>query len=312
MPGATVPYTQRFFALLELLKRESDADHRFQQTALAEALEEKNHMPVDRRSVKKALDEMQKAGYPVIYDKGWYYDHEFSPTELRYLGYSVRCNNTLPPEQQELLLDKIAQLGSKWYNRPDNASILRTSNEHFLDNLAVLNAAIDEGIQVEFSYGDYDVDFRLHERLNRAGNKKLYVVNPYQIATVNGRYYLIANVNKYDGLSHYRIDRIIDAKKIKKKIKPLSMVTGQASTLNLPQYMAEHPYMYSGEPHYYRIRTKRSGINDVLDWFGKNVRFENVDDKESDVIVKSDSASLEFWLKRYEKQAHFIQEEGTQ
>lgn len=308
MPGVTIPYTQRFFVLLELLKTESDINHRFQQTTLAEILSNKYQMPIDRRSVKKALDEMRKVGYPVVYNKGWYYNHEFTDAELNFLCYSIRCNDALPPDQQEQLLSKLSNLSSRWYTPPNNANNLKTSNVHFLDTLSVISSAIDEGLQLEFIYGNYDTDFQLHPRLNRAGNIKQYVINPYEIATVNGRYYLIANINKYNSLSHYRIDRIIDIKIRRKKSKPLSFVEGHEILLDLPKYISQHSYMYSGEPHEYHIRTKRSGINDVLDWFGTDVSFDKIKENEVDVKVKSDSSSMEFWLKRYSDQAYLIQE----
>ena len=299
MSEVTVSYTQRFFTLLELLMKESDEDHRLQQTALAERLESKYHIPIDRRSVKKALDEMRRAGYPVVNERGWYYRHLFSPTELNYLAYSIRCNNTLPPDQQEQLLRKLAGMGGDWYAMPEPAAGCRTANEHFLEILQVLDSAIAEGTQVEFHYGSYDVDLRLHPRLNRSGKEKLYIINPYQIATANGRYYLIANVQKYDGLSHYRVDRILDIRKRKKKAKPLDALPDPGALPDLSRYLTEHPYMYSGPVNEYRFRVKRSGINDVVDWFGKDIRFENTDEKETDVLVRSDAESLRLWHMRY-------------
>ena len=175
-----------------------------------------------------------------------------------------------------------------------------------MDNMEILEDAIHEGVQVEFHYGNYDVDMKLHPRLNNMGNSRLYVINPYQIATVNGRYYLIANVHKYNSLSHYRIDRILDIKKKKKSVKPLSEVDGQSDTIDLPSYISQHPYMYSGPVAEYKIHVKRSGINDVLDWFGTNVRFDNISEKETDVLVLSDASSIDFWLRRYQSEAQLV------
>ena len=146
MAAAGASYTQRFFALLEILKKNTDADHRLQQLQLVDILLDEYHMTVDRRSVRKALDEMQQAGYPVLYDKGWYYKHQFSKSELNYLADSVRFNNCLAPDMQARLLGKMASLRGKWYASLPDQSQLRTTSPCFLENLEVLHSAINDGI----------------------------------------------------------------------------------------------------------------------------------------------------------------------
>ena len=308
--GPSGSYTQRFFALLEILKRKSNPEHRFQQLQLAQELESSYQMTVDRRSVRKALDEMQKIGYPVKYDRGWYYQHEFSETELDYIIDSIRFNNCLSSDQQNTLINKIAGLGSKWYLPPENVSSLRPCNAQFLKTLSIIHTAIKDGTQVEFNYGNYDTDKILHPRLNRSGNPKLYVINPYQLAEVNGRYYLIANVHKYSQISHYRLDRIMDIKLKRRKAKPLARVDGYSEGVSLKEYITQHPYMYSGPVYEYRIRVKRSGINDVLDWFGTETSFDDISEKYVEAIVKSDESSMDLWLHRYYYESEMINKEG--
>ena len=54
-----------------------------------------------------------------------------------------------------------------------------------------------KGRQVSFTYNSYGTDKKLHPRRDSAGNIREYIVNPYQIAAANGRYYLICN---YDSM----------------------------------------------------------------------------------------------------------------
>ena len=63
------------------------------------------------------------------------------------------------------------------------------------------------------------MDKALHLRKAANGRTKIYKINPYRTCTVNGRYYLICNVDKYDSLCHFRIDRILDAKQLKSAAK---------------------------------------------------------------------------------------------
>ena len=59
--------------------------------------------------------------------------------------------------------------------------------------IEVLDEAISKGRQVSFTYNSYGTDKKLHPRRDSAGNIREYIVNPYQIAAANGRYYLICN-----------------------------------------------------------------------------------------------------------------------
>ena len=48
-------------------------------------------------------------------------------------------------------------------------------------------------------------------------------------------YYLIANVDKYDNVSHYRVDRIRDIEIVDVSAKPQRKVKGLENGLNLPK-----------------------------------------------------------------------------
>lgn len=79
-----------------------------------------------------------------------------------------------------------------------------------------------------------------------------YVLNPYQLAAKEGKYYLICNYDKYDDISNYRVDRIADVKLLDEPVKPFeSLPWAKERRLDLAEYMREHIYMFSSE--------KRSG-----------------------------------------------------
>ena len=63
MPG--VNYAQRFFALLLVLREETDTEHRMDALAICARLRERNGLEVDPRSVRKTLTEMIEAGLPI-------------------------------------------------------------------------------------------------------------------------------------------------------------------------------------------------------------------------------------------------------
>ena len=62
-----------------------------------------------------------------------------------------------------------------------------------------------------------------------------------------GFYYLIGNYDKYDNISHYRLDKMTCVEMLAEKVKPQNQVTGLEQGLDLPKHMAEHIYMFGGE-----------------------------------------------------------------
>lgn len=87
---------------------------------------------------------------------------------------------------------------------PDNLP----ENPQLFLNIELLGEAIYEGRKVSFQYLEYGVDKKLHPKLREDGSVREYVVNPYQMAAKEGKYYLICNYDKYDDISNYRVDRI--------------------------------------------------------------------------------------------------------
>jgi predicted DNA-binding transcriptional regulator YafY len=81
-------------------------------------------------------------------------------------------------------------------------------NKQLFYSIEVLNEAINKGRKVEFMYNDFGIDMKPHPRIASDGKPRKYIINPYQMVATNGRYYLICNYEKYDGVSNYRIDRI--------------------------------------------------------------------------------------------------------
>lgn len=292
-------------AILGILRDGTDQDHRIRQAEIIARLSRDFHLTATRKSVRKNLGDLQEAGYPVVFRKGWFYDHEFTPAELNYLADCVLSSN-IPAVQREDLLRKISRLGGSFYEPVHGSGIIKPTNPQFLYTTEILHNAIAEKCQVSFKYGNYDVDKELHPRTDEEGRPKLYRVNPYRIVETNGRIYLIANVDKYDTLCHFRVDRILEAKKLKAAAKSRAALKDEGTDLESETYVSEHPYMYSGKPETASIVVRRSHINDVLDWFGMGVNFTDVTEDEATAVVTADPVSIDLWLRRYAEVAHRV------
>lgn len=172
--------------------------------------------------------------------------------------------------------------------------------------IETLDKAISRGLQVSFTYNSYDIDKKLHLRKNSEGEVRNYIINPYQIVATNGRYYLICNYDKYDSVSHYRLDRITNIKLLDTPAKPQRKVKGIENGLDLPKHLAEHLYMFAGESIPVKFIAKRYIVTDVIDWFGKDIKFSDATDDEVTVTVKVNPIAMKMWALKYSKHIKVI------
>ena len=104
------PKKMLIVAVLEILRRYTDEHHRLMQAPLLALLEKDYGLKVDRKSLRHNIEDLINAGYPLRYQRGWYYQHEFVREEVDLLAESVIKNLSLPAETICRLLNKIGAL----------------------------------------------------------------------------------------------------------------------------------------------------------------------------------------------------------
>ena len=227
--------------ILRVLQEHSDADHRLTQGEIIRLLQLQYGITCDRRSVRSNIQSLQDMGYDIATHGGcWLVERDFDDAELRMLIDSVLFSRTLSTAQARRLVEKLRSFGNRYFhakvahisNLPELA---HADNKQVMIALDVLNDAIEEKRKVRFTYNTYGTDFKLHPK-----RSKPYIVNPYQLVANNGWYYLIGNYDKYDNVSHYRIDRITAIEMLPDAAKPKSAVREFARGFSLPRHMAEH------------------------------------------------------------------------
>lgn len=306
---ASGSHKQEGYAILEVLKKYTDEDHRIRQQQIIDLVERETGQVYVRKSIRTNLNELLNAGYPIRFDRGWYYEHEFCPAELNLIVDSLRTASGITASQRDELIRKISCLGGEWYAKDENNKQLRPANPHFLYALDVLHEAIETRKKVAFFYGNYGVDKQLHYRCRDDGNPRDYLINPYHVLTTNGRYYLICNVDKYDTIAHFRVERIMDIQITDQPIKPLKKIEGCEKGIDIQRYINDHPYMYNGKPKKHTFLAKAIALNDIFDWFGMEVNIEPINDHTIKATVKADDVSFDYWCRRYTE--HLISDDDA-
>lgn len=304
--------------IFDILRRYTDSSHTLSQHEIAEILENEYGMKADRKTVKRNLVNLMEFGYDLGYKESfrinkngeeetilsdWYLNREFEDSELRLLIDSLLFSKHIPYSQCRQLIEKIEGLSNMHFRaKVRHICSLPTDmpeNRELFLSIEVLDEAIEKSRQVEFSYCDYGTDKKLHPKLNSDGSVRRYRVNPFQMVAANGKYYLIGNYDRYDDISHYRVDRIKDIELLEAPAKPKKLIKGLEHGLDLPEHMAEHIYMFSGESERVTLRAQKFMVNDLVDWFGNGVTFS--DETEETIIahIKVNAAAMHYWALQY-------------
>lgn len=313
--------------ILEILKKYTDEDHRLSQKDIIEILKTEYGMTADRKAVRRNLTNLMEAGYEIEYSESirmvpnkktgeleesvvtsdYYLVREFTDAELRLLIDGLLFSKHVPYAQCKELVEKLEGLSNKYFQArvkhirtlPDRS----TENRQLFYTVEVLDEAISRGRQVAFRYLGYGMDKKLHPRTDENGNPREYVINPYQIAAANGRYYLICNMAGKEDVSNYRLDRIADIRLLNTPVRPAKKVKGLENGVDLPRHMAEHIYMFQGGSAPVTFRFKKYLINDVMDWFGSDVKFTDETEDEATARVTVNLEAMRLWAMQYARHA---------
>lgn len=294
--------------ILEILKKYSDEDHHLTQQEILRKLKSDFNMDkVDRRTVRANVKSLFDLGYDIYgadeeeeEEKDGYYlrEREFEDAELRLLIDSVLFSKTVSDGVAKRLIEKLKGFGNKYFDAKvshvkPTPILHRTDNKIVLINVGEINEAMDRKKKIRFRYSRYGKDFKMHDQ------GKEYIMNPYQMVASNGHYYLLGNIDKYDDITYYRIDKMTNVEIIDEKIKPQKDVKGIEGHLDLPKHMAEHIYMFCGESITASIKTDAGMMDTLVDWFGKDFRIVEAKGDEIIISVKCNAMALKCWALQY-------------
>ncbi len=321
--------------ILDILRRYTDEDHRLSQREIADILESEYDMMPDRKAIRRGLLDLMNCGYQIEYSESvrmapnpktgqpeesyiwsnFYLEREFTDSELRLLIDGLLFSRHVPYSQCRELMEKLEGLSNIYFRArvrhiakmPED----RTDNKQLFLNIELLDEAISRHRKVSFHYLEYGTDKRMHPKTRPDGTVREYVISPYQMAAREGKYYLICNYDKYDDISNYRVDRIADIQILDEPAKPFDALKwASGRTLDLAEYMKEHPYMYSSETVRVKFRVVRAMISDVIDLFGSDVRFSDEDEEGVTVSTTTNELAAEQFAKSFAPDVVVLEPKG--
>ena len=249
---------------------------------------ERYGIKAERKSIYADLEALRHYGLDITSRKSKTTDYFvasrlFELPELKLLVDAVQCSKFVTHKKSNELIKKIESLASNKQAQSLHRQVyvtnrVKTINESIYYNVDRLHAAIAENRQVSFKYFDYDVK---KEKVFRKNGDK-YTVSPYGLSWDDENYYLITFSTKYNGFTHYRVDRMIDIDLLDELSNPLP----EKEKFDVAEYTKKVFNMFGGEEVTAKIQFDNSLVNAVVDRFGKDI-----------IIGKSDDTSFYVWIK---------------
>ncbi len=287
-------------SIMQILRKYTDFDHRISVKELTGKLHDDYHLNCSERSVRRYINELQTFYPDVARDRTGVYlaAREFDDSELRLLIDSIISSKHIPPHQAKELIEKLTRLSNIYFdNGLGDIQVLdrihNEDNRQIFYTIDILSEAIKRGSMVEFTYNTYDTAKKMVPRQSEP-----YRVSPYKLAAANGNYYLICSYDKYKSISHFRVDRITEVTILDEAAEPLEEATG-GKGLDLPKHLAEHLYMFSGDPVTARLSVDKSAMPALVDWFGKDFEVYNEIADCVFIKVRVNPDALACWALQY-------------
>lgn len=284
----------------EVLHKHSDYRHPMTQNEIGKKLEEDYGIIIERKAIGRNISLLKEAGVEIITEKnGSYIDvRKFEDAELHMLIDGVLSSKYITAAHSKDLIERLCQLSNKYFK----ASVKhiysvndwsKTDNQQLFRNIEIVSDAIERGKQIEYDYNKYGIDKKLEK-------SRTHIISPYQMILHNQRYYLMGRSERWGDMAFHRLDHITDMKIIGEKATPITEVKGYEKGINYKELSSSMPYMYSDKPEWIEFLVDEEVIDQIVEWFGKDVDIKKKpDDSKVKVKVKVSPNAMEHWAMQY-------------
>ena len=286
--------------ILQILHKYSDLQHPLTQEKIAYYLDSEYGIVIERKAISRNISLLMDADVEIGHCRDGYYleTREFEDTELKLLVDSVLCNQNITAKHSADLIEKLCKLSNKYFrshvknvyavkdwNKSDNAALFF--------NIEMIDIAINEGKQVQYDYNKYGKDKKLHK-------SSFQRATPYQLILHNQRYYLMGYSEYWGNMIFHRLDRITNIKIYDAPAYPLKKVPGYESGIDYKKISTTMPYLHSDKPERVEMLADAWVIDQVVDWFGKDLAVRETDDPEKIIIsLWANPYAMSLWALQY-------------
>ena len=285
--------------ILQILEKHSDSEHPIKHEKIVELLDSEYGLIIERKAIGRNISLLNEAGFEIETTKKGSYlaERTFEDSELRLLIDGVLSSNYITAKHSKALIEKLCVQSNKYF-RPRVKNIYsvndwnKTENVSVFYTIEIVDEAIERSRQVRFEYNKYGADKKLHRTSRQT-------LSPYQMILHNQRYYLMGYNEKWQEVRYYRMDRITNIELVNEPSTPLRSIKGFENGIDYKRFSQGMPYMFADEPQMIEFIADGWAIDQIVDWFGKDIRIEERQDGRFLVCVKVSINAMEYWAMQY-------------
>lgn len=264
----------RVLALYRILFRETDDEHPLNAEELCARLTEQK-IAAERKTVYRDLAALRDYGADILFTRkpspGFFMaGRDFELPEVRLLMDAVEAASFITEKKTEELLEKLRSLLSRYQGGVCGeiyaGKRVKFDNEEIYYNIDAVQKAVAANRRLSFVYYHSVIE---GNRISRDGGRE-FTLSPYALLWDSDRYYLVGNYEKYNSVSHYRLDRMKHVQVLTKPARPFEEVCDYRGRFDADDYAKKTFHMYHGERKTVELRCADSVLENVLDKFGED------------------------------------------
>ena len=276
----------RVLYLLRYLQQCSDEGHPVTTAEIRKELADKG-CSATVETVRDDISMIRGCGFDVVVNETSgqsttysYVDRDFSAPELQILIDAVSSSQFVTRSKSEQLINKLVSMAGPSHAdalRPNvlTAECVKAGNNQFLYIIQKIHEAIRNDRKISFQYYQLNLN---KERVPRHDGKK-YVVSPYATLWRYDRYFLIGYSDIREKTVVFRVDRMGMPELTEESRVP------QPEDFRIQNYAEKVFWMYDGPEKQVTFRCRHHMMDQIVDYFGVDVKPENITENTFDVTV---------------------------
>ena len=293
--------------ILEILQRDTDSEHLLTHTEIAEILLKEYGIEIERKAVGRNISLLLEADYDIVTTKRGVYlnERKYEPSEIRLLVDGILSSHHISVRHSKDLIEKLSTEENKYFKKNIKHihavnDFNKSDNSEVFYSIDTVHEAIELGKMVEYDYNKYGSDKKLHK-------SSFQRISPYQLILHNQRYYLMGYSSYWGHMVYHRLDRITNMIVSEKKAVSIRKVEGFENGINYRNLTTAMPYMFSDTPERLEMLAVDWIIDQVIDWFGKNIDIKKTEkDGVYKISLVASPTAMLFWAMQYTEECEVL------
>lgn len=279
----------------------SDCNHPLTQDDISRYLEKEYGISIERKAISRNISLLKEAGIEIETQKAGSYlaQRDFEDSELRLLIDGILSSRHITAKHTKDLIERLCSLSNRYF-RSHVRNIYsvdewsKTDNQALFYNIEMVDMAIEQNRQLHYEYNKYGIDKKLHRSSHQ-------YVSPYQMILHNQRYYLMGYSEYWKNMIYHRMDHITGITVTDKPAVDIRSLPGYENGVDYKVLSSSMPYMFSDKPVRVIMLAERMIIDQILDWFGSDVRITRCGEDESkvQVVLQASPNAMKLWALQY-------------